>query len=412
MVKAGARRKGFDCDVDRLLELDRQRRDLTYEIENMRAKRNAGSKQIPKLKGEEKAKALADMKELSTTLKKREPELRAVEEEVNELLLTVPQPPAEGVPDGESEEDNVEVQRWGEPPEFDFQPRDHVELGEMLDIIDIPRGVKLAGQRCYVLKNEGARLEIAVLNFAFDYMLRQGFTPLIVPVLVREDMMVGTGYFPIGRDQTYAVPEDERYLVGTAEVSLTAYYADEILNESDLPVKLVAWSSCFRREAGTYGKDTRGLYRIHQFQKVEQVILCRNDEEESRHWHERILGNAEAIVQALELPYRIVAVCTGDLGVGQVRKNDIECWMPSRGGYGETHSCSTLYEFQSRRLKIRYRDSDGNTRLVHTLNNTVLASPRILITLLECNQQADGSVVIPEVLRPYMGGQELIEPKQ
>jgi seryl-tRNA synthetase len=243
-----------------------------------------------------------------------------------------------------------------------------------------------------------------------DRMVAKGFTPMVVPVLVNEAPMVGTGYFPTGRDQAYHVEKDEAFLVGTAEVSLTSYHCDEVLAQADLPKKVVGLSPCFRREAGTYGKDTRGLYRIHQFDKVEQVVLCANDEAESRRWHDAILGNAEEVVQALGVPYRVVAVCTGDLGIGQVRKHDIESWMPSRNAYGETHSCSTFHEFQSRRLNARYRDAEGRLRFVHTLNNTVIASPRILIPILENHQQADGSVVVPEVLRPYMGGRERIEP--
>ena len=234
---------------------------------------------------------------------------------------------------------------------------------------------------------------------------------MVVPVLVNEAPMVGTGYFPTGRDQAYHVEKDNAFLVGTAEVSLTSYRCAEILAEADLPLKSVGLSPCFRREAGTYGKDTRGLYRIHQFEKVEQVIVCANEEEESAKWHETILGNAEEIVQAIEVPYRVVAVCTGDLGIGQVRKHDIESWMPSREAYGETHSCSTFHEFQARRLNLRYRDVGGKIRFAHTLNNTVIASPRILIPILENNQQKDGSVVIPEVLQPYLGGKAVIEPK-
>jgi seryl-tRNA synthetase len=253
-------------------------------------------------------------------------------------------------------------------------------------------------------------MHLAVLRLALDAMLERGFVPMIVPMLVREPAMVGTGYFPLGREQSYAMSNEDPplYLVGTAEVSLTAYHMDEVLTAGDLPRKYVGTSSCFRREAGTYGKDTAGIYRIHQFDKVEQVIICRNDVEESKRWHEQITANAEAVVQRLELPYRVVKVCTGDLGQGQAAKYDIETWMPSRNSYGETHSASRFYEFQARRLNLRYRDEDGKVRYCHTLNNTVVASPRILIPIIENYQNADGSVTVPAALRPYMNGRDRI----
>jgi seryl-tRNA synthetase len=297
----------------------------------------------------------------------------------------------------------------GTPREPDFDPKDHVQLGAELGIIDIERGVRLAGTRNYVLRGDAALLHHAVLRLAFDMMVEKGFCPMNVPVLVREDVMYGTGYFPVGRDQAYLCERDGLSLVGTAEVPLTAYRGDEILDEAELPLKSVAMSTCFRREAGAAGKDTYGLFRIHLFDKVEQVIVCRSDEEASKEHHAEILQNAEEVMQALELPYRVVNVCTGDLGQGQVQKFDIETWMPSRNSYGETHSASRFHEFQARRLKLRYRDSRRKVRYCHTLNNTVIASPRILIPLLELNQNPDGSVTIPKALRKYMGGRERVE---
>jgi len=271
----------------------------------------------------------------------------------------------------------------------------------------------LAGSRSYFLLGDGALLHQAVLRLAQDMMMQRGFVPMTVPVLVREPAMVGTGYFPLGREQSYVMSNEEpaKYLVGTAEVSLTAYHMNETLEAKDLPRKYIGMSPCFRREAGTYGKDTAGLYRIHQFDKVEQVIVCRSDIEESKKWHQEILKNAEDVLQKLELPYRVVAVCTGDLGQGQVAKFDIETWMPSRGHYGETHSASRFYDFQARRLNLRYRDDDGKVRICHTLNNTVIASPRILIPILDLYQNADGSITIPTALRPYMGGRDRIVSK-
>ena len=315
------------------------------------------------------------------------------------------------MPVGADESENVELRREGELPQFDFEMKDHVQLGAALDIVDIPRGVKLAGSRNFILKGAGAMLHQAILRLAIDRMIAKGYTLMTVPVLVNESVMCGTGYFPVGRDQAYLVERDQMSLVGTAEVPLTAYHSDEVLDEADLPRKYVALSTCFRREAGAAGKDTYGLYRIHYFDKVEQVVLCRNDEQASIAHHADILANAEDVLRALELPYRVVNVCTGDLGQGQVQKFDIETWMPSRQSYGETHSASRFYEFQARRLNMRYRDADGAVRFCHTLNNTVIASPRILIPMLEIHQNADGSVTIPAALRPYMGGMAKIEPK-
>ena len=411
LIREGARKKRIEVDLDGLLAMDARGREIRTELDTLRAERNRGSELVSKLQGDEKQKAIVRMKEVANEIKNLEPEYRRLDDQITEALFHVPNPPREDVPEGETELDNVELRRWGTPPQFDFVPKDHVELGESLDLIDVTRGVKLAGSRSYILKNDGSLLHWAILRLAIDRMTTKGFTPMVVPVLVNEAPMVGTGYFPTGRDQAYHVEKDNAFLVGTAEVSLTSYRCEEILAESDLPLKSFGLSPCFRREAGTYGKDTRGLYRIHQFEKVEQVIVCANEEEESAKWHEAILRNAEEIVQAIEVPYRVVAVCTGDLGIGQVRKHDIESWMPSREAYGETHSCSTFHEFQARRLNLRYRDVGGKIRFAHTLNNTVIASPRILIPILENNQQKDGSVVIPEVLRPYLGGKAVIEPK-
>jgi seryl-tRNA synthetase len=282
----------------------------------------------------------------------------------------------------------------------------------MHDMIDIPRGVKISGSRMYFLKNEGAMLHRAVIQLAVDVLTRKGFCPMIVPVMVRDRAMYGTGYFPLGREQTYVIPEDELNLVGTAEVPLVSYYADEILSEEELPKRMLGISECFRREVGSAGKDTRGLYRVHQFTKVEQVVIARADVEESLRLHEELLHNAEEILRLLELPYRVVEVCTGDMGQGQVKKHDIETWMPSRGTYSETHSCSTFLDFQARRSGLRYRDADGQLHYCYTLNNTAVASPRILIPLLEVHQQEDGSIRIPKALRPYLDGREYLEPKR
>ena len=409
LVQAGARKKRIDVDIRQLLEVDEQRRRLLGRVEELKAQRNKMSKEIAALQGEPKQAAIAAMKDVAAASKELEGPLREAEASYETLMLRVPNVPADEVPEGETDADNVVIKTWGELPRFDFTPLDHVELGERLDIIDVPRAVKLAGARTYFLKNAGALLEQAVLQFALHHMVRKGFSPFLVPHLVKDEPMVGTAYFPVGQEQTYRLPEDGVNLIGTAEVPLTAYHAGEILAESDLPNYSVGLSSCYRREAGTYGKDTRGLFRIHQFQKVEQVVLCANDAAESARQHEHILANAEEILQALGLPYRVVLVCGGDLGVPQVKKYDVETWMPGRQAYSETHSASKFHDFQARRLNLRYRTRDGALRFVHTLNNTVVASPRILIPLLEVHQRADGSVAVPEVLQPFMGGMAVIE---
>ncbi len=429
VVKRGAAAKGVACDIDRLLEVDQRRRELQLELDGLRERvkedgqlvgqlRNTKSGWYQKAVAEGKSDAdiKAEADRVQGRLTELKPRIKALEEqegpilqEFEQLLLTIPQPPDPEVPLGKNETENVEVRRIGEPRKFEFTPKDHVQLGRDLGIIDVERGVKLAGSRNYVLVGDGALLHQAVLRLAQDMMIARGFTPMAVPVLVKEEVMYGTGYFPIGRDQAYLCERDGLSLVGTAEVPLTAYHGEEVLSESDLPIKMCAVSTCFRREAGAAGKDTYGLYRIHLFDKVEQVILCRCNVEESKRFHAEIVENAEDVLKALGMPYRVANVCTGDLGVGQVQKFDIETWMPSRNGYCETHSASRFYEFQARRLKLRYRDGAKKIHYCHTLNNTVIASPRILIPILELYQNSDGTVTIPSALRPYMGGRERIE---
>jgi len=412
LVKAGAKKKRLEADVDRLLDVDRQRRALITEIEQLRAERNRKSKLVSSLPPSERETLLAETRGITEQLRRHETALAPLEEAFERLMLQVPNVPAPDVPDGLTDADNIEVRRWGEPPTFSFTPRDHVELGEALDLIDIKRAVRIAGTRTYYLKNEAVLLELAVLRFTLDQMMRRGFTPMLVPHLVKDEAMIGTAYFPGGEEQAYRIEKDAVNLIGTAEVPLTAYHYDEILPEAELPKRYVGMSACYRREAGTYGRDTRGIYRIHQFHKIEQVVICVADEQVSIAEHEAIVRNAEEVLQALQLPYRVVNVCGGDLGAPQVKKYDIETWMPSRNAYGETHSASRFYDFQARRLKLRYRDRQGRVRYAHTLNNTVIASPRILIPILEIYQQENGSVLVPEVLQPYMGGIERIDRKK
>ncbi|MCX7747575.1 MAG: serine--tRNA ligase [Clostridia bacterium] len=411
IVKKAAQDKLMEVDVDRLLELDSKVRESTSLIETLRAERNSLSKQTPQLKGEEKEAAIQRVKKIKEDFTVLEGNISASKEEFDKIMLKVPSIPAPEVPIGKGEEDNVEIRRWGEIPEFGFTPKDHMELAESLDLVDIPRAVKFAGSRSYFLKNEGVLLEMAICRFVIDKLVSKGYSPMSVPLMVRENAMLGTGYFPIGYEQAYKITEDELFLIGTSEVSLVSYHQNEVLSIEELPKKYAGFSTCFRREAGTYGKDTRGLYRVHQFQKVEQVIICRNDDAEAEKLHYEILGNTEEILRDLELPHRVALACTGEIGIGQVRKHEVETWMPSRNSYCETHSCSTLNDFQARRSNIRFRDKDGNLKFAFTLNNTGIASPRILIPLLEIYQNEDGSVTIPKVLRPYMNNMEKIEPK-
>ncbi len=401
--------KRIPADIARLLELDQRLKDVKARLQDIATEKNRIGKSVPKLSGAEKEAALSELSRLKQEEEDQQNQVKQWQPQFDALMLQVPQPADAEVPVGKDDTENVELRREGEVPQFDFEVKDHVELGVALNMIDIERGVKLAGTRNYFLKGDGAMLHWAVLRFAIDFMVERGYVPMSVPLLMRDEAMQGTGYYPGSEEQTYRMEKDELSLVGTAEVPLTAYRMGEILQEQDLPLKFVALSSCFRREAGAAGKDTYGLYRIHQFDKVEQVVICRNSAEESATFHEEILANSEGVMKALGLPYRVVVVCTGDLGRGQAKKYDIEAWMPSRGNYCETHSASKFYDFQARRMNLRYKDAQTKKNLFcHTLNNTVIASPRVLIPLMELYQNADGSITIPTVLRPYMGGRERI----
>jgi seryl-tRNA synthetase len=396
LCKKAAINKNRQVNWDELLAADSRRRQLIIKIEEQRAKRN----KFGKLDAEEDRRKARVFKD---DLKRIEDELGAIEEKLKMLLLTVPNIPHESVPIGKDSTFNIEVRKWGEPATFTFPVKDHMQLGRDLDLIDFERGTKVSGFRGYFLKNEGALLELAVLWYAFKKLSERGFTPMIAPSLVRDFTLFGNGQFPWGKDEVYALEKDSVYLAGTAEVPITSYFSDEILKEEDLPKKFVAFSPCFRREAGSYGKDTKGLYRLHQFNKIEQVVIAKNDEKASLEILEELLGNAEAVLQDLELPYRVLLMSTGDMGEPQVKKYDIETWMPGRAAYGETMSDSYMGEFQARRLKIRYKTKDGTTVFCHTLNNTAVASPRILVAIFENYQQEDGSIRVPKVLVPFVG---------
>jgi seryl-tRNA synthetase len=444
----GVRDKCMDVDIDRLIALDEARRAVLMRQENARAEQNRIGKESGARMGQIKGKLknasdaekpqlereLAELEAKPTALKAQvhecEVEMAQIEPQWKALWMQVPQPPAQDVPKGKGSDDNVEVRRWA-PPGFDFAktfaenrgftPRTHLELVKMHGLVDFERGVKMAGTRHYVMCGLGMRLHQAVLRYAVDFMADQrGFSPMGVPVIVKEECMIGTGFFPAGREQAYHIEESARgsghdlFLTGTGEVGLMGIHADEIVLAESLPLKYCTVSTCFRREAGAAGKDTAGLYRIHQFDKVEQVVVCRADEQESRAWHAQMIQSVETILQSLGLAYRLLQCCTGDLGVKNEDMIDIESWMPGRGelgrdgaptgAFGETHSASRLGDFQCRRLNLRYKDETGKLRFAYALNNTVIASPRVLIPILEMHQQADGSIRVPEVLRPYMGG--------
>lgn len=398
LIREAARKKGINFDVEQLLALDERRKHVLQELEAKRAKQNVGSRGGPKMPTE-----LEHLKKLKEEIKIIEEEMSHVQKDFDEMMLLVPQVPDSSVPEGKTDADNVEIRTWGKIPKFDFQAKDYITLMRELDLVDSERGAKVSGFRGYFLKNEAVLLSYALWNFTLEMFLKKGFTLLSAPAIAKEFNFVGTGWLPQGKEEIYGLGGDE-YLVGTAEVSVMGYHAGEVLDEKDLPKKYIAFSPCFRSEAGSYGKDTKGILRVHEFFKLEQVILCQANHEESVKWHEEITKNAEEIVQALKLPYRVVVNSAGDLGLGQVKKYDIETWLPSQQRYRETHSSSYFHDFQTRRLFIRYRDQGGNLHFAHSLNNTALATPRILANIVENYQTKKGTVVVPKALRKYMFG--------
>ncbi|MBI2196399.1 serine--tRNA ligase [Candidatus Daviesbacteria bacterium] len=397
-VKKSVEARKADVDLDKLLKLNGERKELISQVDTLRAKRNEAAKNRDKGLG-------VRVKEELQELEKR---LSETEKQYNDLMLQMPNILLDEVPIGDASANKI-IRKEGEPPKFSFKPKDHIELGKLLNIIDFDRGVKVGGFRGYYLKNEGARLHWAVLNFAFDHLTQKGFQAIVPPVINRRFALLGGGQFPWGEENTYKI-DDEDFLVGTAEIPLMAMHSDETFDLKDLPKKYVGMSACFRTEIGSYGKDTKGLYRVHEFYKVEQVILSEADEQESLGFFEDLQDNSEDILQEIGLPYQVVVLSSQDMGEKAAMTYDIETWMPGRGSYGETHSNSIVLDFQTRRLKIRYKDKDGDVRFCHALNNTAIASPRILIAILENFQQEDGSVKIPEVLQKYTGFSE-IKPK-
>jgi seryl-tRNA synthetase len=406
LVRAAIKNKGFDLDLDDLLAADKDRREATTALEQKRARKNELSALIPKASKDDRPRLVDEAKQIRGEVEVLEPRLAELQKRFQDLMLRVPSVPRPEVPVGKGEADNVEVRRVGTPRAFDFTPKDHVDLMTTLGLVEWDGPRRFAGARSYALVGDGALLEMAVLRLAVDTLIERGLKLVAPPVMVKERAMTGTGFFPLGREEAYAITADELYLVGTSEVPLVSMHCDDTLDGAKLPMKYAGISACFRREAGAHGKDTRGLYRVHQFTKVEQVVFCAPDEALAEAIHYQLLGNAEAILAKLEIPYRVALACTGEIGLGQTRKHEVESWMPGRSAYAETHSCSTLGDFQTRRSNIRARTADGSLVYPYSLNNTAVASPRILIPLLENHQNADGSVTLPKALVPYMSGKD------
>ncbi len=423
-IKKAARNKKIDVDIDRLLKLDEERREIQGKIDELRARRNelaqAGKKGKP---GAEQIKA---GKKIKDEIGRRETEYQKIDEGYLELMVKVPTIPSPDTPVGRDENDNIEIRKWGKPTKFSFSPKSYLELAKALDLIDFERGVKVAGYRGYYVKNAAAGLQLALMMYALEKLISKGFTPMLPPTLIREFALFGSGYFAGKKynpatDEIYKIANEEKladgtvqkedkFLVGTAEPSLLAYYADEILEEKQLPLKICGFSQCYRSEIGSYGKDTKGIYRVHEFMKVEQVAIMPADVKMADKIHEEVIAISRELHQDLGLPYRQIQMCTGDLGAGKYKQYDLEAWIPSRNAYGETGSASNFLDWQARRLNVRYKDKQGEKKFVYMLNNTALPSARILISILENYQKKDGSIIVPKVLRKYMpGGKKVIK---
>ncbi|MEK7510986.1 MAG: serine--tRNA ligase [Patescibacteria group bacterium] len=402
LVKAGAAKKHIEVDIDRLLKVDEERKLLRQDLDEKRAEQNRASGAIMRAEGGEKEKLIEAMQHLKTGMAETEEKYKAAMEEWQKLMLLVPNIPDMTVPEGVDDADNQEVRVWGEKPEFSFTPKDHVALMTANGMVDFERGAKVAGFRGYYLKGDAVLLANALSQLALKHFMTKGFEPMIVPSLVRREAFMGTGYLPQGEDDLYKT-QDGEYLAGTGEVATMGYYQDEVLEASEFPKKMLAYSPCFRREAGSHSKDTKGLIRVHEFFKWEQVVLCEASHTASVTLHEELTQNAEEFLQLLNLPYHVVVNCGGDLGLGQVKKYDLEAWMPSQQTYRETHSSSYFHDFQTRRLNLRYRDQEGKLQFAHSLNNTAVALPRLLAVIVENYQQEDGTIRVPEVLIPYVG---------
>ena len=407
-VERAIRDKGVGVDLDALLALEAEARALKTEIDNLRASRNAISARFKDAAPEEKARLGAEAKAAGARASELDVQLGDKDAALKAMMLKLPGIPWQGAPVGPDESFNTVFRQEGAVPTFTFEPLDHVALIERNDWAELSRIVQVSGSRTYCLKGRLALLETKLMGWALEQIAEAGFLPVTVPAIAREQAFLNQGQFPGHVEETYALPNDDLYLAGTAEVALTSLHSGEIIDHDKLPILYAGYSPCFRREAGSAGKDVRGLLRVHQFLKVEQYVICEADEAQSAEWHAKLLSLAEQLLAALEIPYQVIETSTGDMGLGKYRMNDIESWVPSLGKYRETHSCSTLHDWQARRANLRYRDAEGKVRFAHTLNNTALASPRILVPLLENHQTADGRVRLPEAIRPLMGGDEYL----
>jgi len=422
-IKEAVKNKNIDIDIDKLLQIDEQRREMQAKIDELRAKRNELAKVA---KGKKPTpEQIKEGKKIKEEIGQLEEKFKKIDDEYLNLMVKVPTIPSPDTPIGKDDSENVEIYRWQEPTKFDFKPKSYIELAENLDLLDFKRGVKVAGYRGYYVKNEAVMLQMGLMMLALEKLIKKGFTPMIPPTLIREFALFGSGYFASKEydseiDEIYKIANDEKladgtvkkedkFLVGTAEPSLLAYYANEILDEKDLPIKLCGFSQCYRSEIGSYGKDTKGIYRVHEFMKVEQVCISKADIEESDKLHQEMVEISKELHQDLGLPYRQLQICTGDMSAGKYKMYDLEAWIPSKNGYGETGSASNFLDWQARRLNVKYKDKDGNKKYVYMLNNTAIPSPRFLIAIMENYQQKDGSIIVPKVLRKYMGGLKIIK---
>ncbi|OHA59261.1 MAG: serine--tRNA ligase [Candidatus Vogelbacteria bacterium RIFOXYD1_FULL_46_19] len=403
LVQAAAEKKKIDFQVDELLAVDTRRLKVLAEVELMRSEQNEANQLISQTTDpDERQRHIAEMKVLKDELQLKEEKLKTLVKEWQQLMIRVPNVPDMSVPAGDDDSANQEIKVWGDKPQFSFSPKNHIDIMTGLKMVDLERGTKVAGFRGYFLQGAGVRLSFALWQHAFAMLRQAGYEEMLVPSLVRREPFLGTGYLPQGEEDLYQT-QDGDFLAGTGEVATMGYFMDEVLPLSALPKKLAAWSPCFRREAGSHGKDTRGLIRLHEFYKVEQVVLCEARHDESVHWHEELLKLAESYMQSLNIPYRVVVNCGGDLGLGQVKKYDLEAWVPLEEKYRETHSISYFHDFQARRLNTKYLDAEGKNHFVHSLNGTMAATPRLLVALIENYQQADGTILVPEALQPYFG---------
>jgi len=408
VVKSAARKKHITIDIDKLIALDNNRLDLLRDIEALRAEQNSASAKIGQSEEGDREQAIVAMRTLKEGLKVKEDEYKKVQKKWQDLMWQVPNIPDMSVPDGLSDEENIQVKEWGQKTTFDFEPKDHIEIMESLNMIDLERGSKVHGFRGYYLKNDAVRLSFAIWQYALDFFGQKGFNPMMPPAIVREENLYGTGHLPNEAEDVY-ITQDTDYLAGTAEVPVMGYHSNEILSESQFPIKYLAFSPCYRREAGSHGRDTKGLIRVHEFYKWEQVILCEASHEKSVEYHEWINRNTEEFIESMNIPYQTVLNCGGDLGQGQVKKYDVELWVPGEQKYREISSASYFHDFQTRRFNIRYKNDEGKMRFAHSLNCTAIPTPRILVSLIENFQTVEGNIMVPEVLQKYMNNIDLIK---